>query len=157
MKKIGQYIIEKFRINKDTKAYTEEEIEMLNLLDNPESKKTLKFVLNFIRRSKSGPFSGSIFDYWYMSINKNVLSCEHSGWSHGGYGKVKYIETVIKNYNNDNGTDIKSSIAGVQADAGVPIFCIKEVVDALNKKFTGLDVEQEKRDFHKNKEITAGI
>ena len=100
--------------------------------------------MNFIRRSKSGPFEESMFAYWYMSINKDTLSCEHIGWSHGGWGKVKYIETVIKNYNNDNGTDIKANVAGTIAHAGVPIFCIKEVVDALQKKFTDVDLDKHK-------------
>ena len=144
MKTLDTYITEKFKITKDTKIYSDKELEIIKEFEDEESLTTLKFILNFIKRSRSGPWSESIFHYWYMSIKKDTVSCEHIGWSHGGWGKIKYVETVIKNYNNDRGTHIKSNMAGTIADAGIPIFCIQEVVDALQSKFTNVNLDEDK-------------
>lgn len=151
MKNLNNYIIEKLRINKDTdrkENWSNRKKEIKKMFEDEESKMTLKFLLNFIRRSKSEPYKNSIFNYWEMGINKNVLSCQHSGWSHGNFGwqKSKYIKTVIDNYNKDNGTNIDVNIAGaLNSDyAGIPILYIEEVVDEFKKKYPDFEPDTEK-------------
>ena len=149
MNNLSKYILEKLHLNKETSKNDDEsgsdiKKEVREQFKNEESIETLKFVLNFIHRSKPGPYSTSIFNYWNMFINKNVFSCMHIGWSRGGWDKVKYVEKVVDNYNKDHGTNIKSSISGWHADAGVSIMNIKEVVDALKEKFTDVKIDNDK-------------
>ena len=148
MKELNTYIIEKLRINKDIENWTDLKRKIKEEFENEDSKKTLKFLLNFIKRSKSGPYKDSMFSYWEMGIKGNSLSCQHSGYSHSkaGWGKVSYIKKVIDNYNKDNGTNIKPNIAGsLHPDwAGIPILHIEEVVDALKKKYPDFEPDPEK-------------
>lgn len=151
MNNLKEYIIEKLVVNKnseqasykDDMSFTDNEIK--KAFEDEDALKTLKFLLNFIRRSKAGDYKQSVFYYWEMGINKKYLTCQHCGWSHSreGYGYTRYIEKVIDNYNKDHGTDIQSHIAGAMADSGIPILRIKEVVDELKKKFTNVEIENE--------------
>ena len=151
MKEINKYIIEKLKINKDTdskESWSELKRKIKKEFENEESKITLKFLISFIKKSKNEPYKDSMFNYWEMGIKGNSLSCQHSGWSssRSGFGKVKYIETVIDNYNKTHGTKIKSDIAGsLHPDyAGIPILHIEEVVDALKKKYPDFEPDPEK-------------
>ena len=145
MEQISSYILEKLSISKGnhiSDLSNEDNIDVLNMFDNDESLATLEFILNFIKRSKPGPYKDSIFNYWDMCIDKNTLNCMHSGWSRDGVGfkKTRYVDTVVSRYNTDNHTNIKPSFSSWTPDAGIPILKIKEVVDALEAKFTDVDI-----------------
>lgn len=140
MKKLDCYISEKLKIDKDsdpTKEWSSFEKEVNHMFSKPEAKETLKFVLNLIKRGKREPYANSIIAYWEMGINGKYLTCQHCGYSHSrsGWGKVSYIETCVKNYNKDHGTDIDTRIAGAMADSGICIFNIKKVMDLLKWKY----------------------
>ena len=140
MKALNNYIVEKFKISSDIHEETALEKKVKERLNNKEAKDTLKFILNFIKRSKSDKFSNSIFKYWEMYILKDNLICMHSGWSTDGVGhrKIAYVEKVVNNYNKDNNLNIKCGFSGwsKKSEEGVNILNIKEVVDALISKFT---------------------
>ena len=150
MRKLDKYILEKLHLDKDIdneKNWNEIERKVKNEFKNDDSIETLRFLLNFIKRSKNEPFKNSMFSYWEMGIKGNSLSCQHIGWSNSkeGWGKVKYIEKVIDNYNKDHGTNIKSNIGGsISSDyAGINIFYIKEVVEAFEKKYTDFELDKD--------------
>ena len=146
MKQLSELLLEKLRINgrfDNSSTISSNENKIREEFENEESIKTLKLVLDFIRKSKRGDFKDSIFNYWRMSIKDNKLNCEHIGWSSDGIGwrNIKYVEKVIDNYNKDHNTNIKGEFAGGIGNAGICILNIKEVVDELKKKFNNVNID----------------
>jgi hypothetical protein len=72
----------------------------------------------------------------------------HAGWSHDnlGYRYSRYVETVVNDYNKRHGTDIKCRVSGWHSDAydGISILEIKEIVDALKKKYNDFKPDKDK-------------
>ena len=148
MKQIYNYILEKLHLDKDTKKPDSKLLKKYEMVGDPDTIKTIKFVLNFVNSSKLDKFNNSVFHYWDMWINRSDFHCMHAGWSHDniGYRYSRYVETVVNNYNKRHGTDIKCRVSGWHSDAydGISILEIKEIVDALKKKYNDFKPDKDK-------------
>lgn len=140
MENLKEFIYEKLNLGK-TNIFDN---DIAKFFKDEESKTTLEFILDFIKRSKPGKYADSIFNYWEMYINKDILTCMHTGWSNPeGFRKKAYVEKVVANYNANNNTHIQAHFSGWSADAGYSIRNIAEVVDALENKFTNVDIDND--------------
>ena len=151
MNNLSKYIIEKLHLDKNTnpeESWSDIKKKVRTEFKNEDSITTLKFLLNFIKRSRKDKFKLSIFNYWEMYILKNKLVCMHPGWSRSsdGHRKISYVQKVIDNYNKDNNTKIDGSFSGwsIESKEGVSIFNIEEVVNALKEKYDDFEIDNDK-------------